>query len=258
VLSAVLFDPAKPKGAAAAVLEAWNSALIVHLQAAGPIRDVRATYDALLPFIGTPRPLAEDVRAGGREAQRTGQLWSEVRFDPAFPDAYRHSKNAQPLHIDGSYVASLPNAALMCCVQNAARGGETVFISGDDLVAALRDERPDLLEALTSTPMPHERSGDRRVRPVIRRQGDQWLLNWNYYCVSKECGPRVLELREAFFAYLRDSKRVREALLEVKLKPGDCVVWKDERVLHGRNAFLAQEIAERFLWKCALDVGVFP
>ena len=67
-----------------------------------------------------------------------------------------------------------------------------------------------------------------------------------------------MALREAFFGYLRDSKRVREALVEVKLKPGDCVVWKDERVLHGRNAFLAQEIAERFLWKCALDVGVFP
>lgn len=257
MLRAVVFDPANPPAAAAAVLEAWNGALIVHLKPAGPIRDVRATYDALLPLIGTPRPLGEDVRVGSRDAQRTGQLWSEVRFDPAFPDAYRHSKNAQPLHIDGSYVAALPNAALMCCVQNAARGGETVFISGDDLVAALRDERPDMLEALTSTPMPHERSGDRRVQPVIRRQGDEWLLNWNYYCVSKACEPKVLELREAFFAYLRDSKRVRKALLEVKLKPGDCLVWKDERVLHGRNAFLAQEIAERFLWKCALDVGVF-
>jgi len=90
VLSAVVLDPANPKAAAAAVLEAWNRALIVHLQPAGPIRDVRATYDALLPLIGTPRPLAEDVRAGGREAQRTGQLWSEVRFDPSFPDRTGH------------------------------------------------------------------------------------------------------------------------------------------------------------------------
>src|SRR5260370_30126174 len=52
----------------------------------------------------------------------------------------------------------------------------------------------------------------RSVRPVIRRQGDEWLLNWNYYCVSKECGPKVMALREAFFSFLRDSKRVREAL----------------------------------------------
>jgi alpha-ketoglutarate-dependent taurine dioxygenase len=50
---------------------------------------------------------------------------------------------------------------------------------------------------------------------------------------------------------------VRTAIHEVKLRPGDAVVWKDERVLHGRNAFRATEASERFLWKCAVDVGVF-
>jgi len=43
----------------------------------------------------------------------------------------------------------------------------------------------------------------------------------------------------------------------IKLAPGDAVVWKDERLLHGRNAFQADKMGERFLWKCAVDVGVF-
>jgi alpha-ketoglutarate-dependent taurine dioxygenase len=257
VLRTVVFDPTNPAASAAGILQAWKDALVVQIHAARPIPDVFATYDALLPQIGTPYSLGEDVRVGDRDRDCNGELWTEVRFDPAFPEAYRHSTSAQPLHTDGSYIPLHPNATLMCCVHNAARGGETIFISGDDCVAALRAERPDLLEGLKSTPMPHARSGDRRVCPVFRQQNGAWLLNWNYYCVAKDCEPKARELRETFFAYLGDSKRVRDALVEVKLRPGDAVVWKDERVLHGRHAFVAHEMSERFLWKASVDVGVF-
>ncbi len=203
-------------------------------------------YDTLLPRIGTPHYLAEDVRAGDRSVQRTGELWMEVRYDPAFPDAYRHSLNAQPLHTDGSYIPSFPNATLMCCVANAAQGGETVFLTAEALVESLRRERPELLAELESMVMPHARSGDRRELPVIRREGGELRLNWNYYCVAADCGPEVTALRERLFSYLRESPAVRAAIVPVKLAPGDAVVWKDERLLHGRNAFAATEIGERF------------
>src|SRR5438105_12629860 len=110
MLRAVAIDPADLAQSAARVLAAWREALVVHLLAPAGLGDVRGAYDALLPLIGTPHSLAEDVRAGGRELQRTGGTWMEVRFDPAFPDAYRHSPNAQPLHTDGSYIPSFPNA----------------------------------------------------------------------------------------------------------------------------------------------------
>ena len=256
MLRTLVFDPANPVASAAAIQDAWGSALIIHLRAAGPVPDVRASYGALLSRIGRPHFHGEAVQLGGRDAQRTGGIWSEVRFDPSFPDAYRHSTNAQPLHTDASYLSSAPKASLMCCVRNDVRGGETIFISSDDVVAALRDERPELLQALTSTPMPHARSGDRRVLPVIRRQDDAWLLNWNYYCVSNECELKTLALREAFFSFLRGSQRIRDALVEVRLGPGDAVLWDDQRLLHGRKSFVAQEISARYLWKCCLDVVV--
>src|SRR5262249_53270405 len=146
-------------------------------------------YDELLPHIGTPKYFAEDVRAGNRDVQRTNELWTEVRYDPTFTDAYRHSKNGQPLHTDGSYVPEYPNATLMCCVANADDGGETIFISNQALVDCLKRERPDLLQGLMNTEMPHARSGDRRVLPVIRLLDDGYWLNWNYYCVAKDCPP---------------------------------------------------------------------
>src|SRR3546814_11115164 len=76
----------------------------------------------------------EDEILGSRDQQRTGEIWMEVRYDPQHPDAYRHSANAQPLHTDGSYIPSFPNATLMACVANAGAGGETTFIDADDLV----------------------------------------------------------------------------------------------------------------------------
>jgi hypothetical protein len=35
------------------------------------------------------------------------------------------------------------------------------------------------------------------------------------------------------------------------------VLWKDDELLHGRNGFKATQTSERFIWKCAFDVGVY-
>jgi alpha-ketoglutarate-dependent taurine dioxygenase len=259
VLRTVPLDPADLAASARGIVEAWRDALIVSIRPTAPLAAdrVRDVYAELLPLVGTPHYLAEDARIQSREAQRTGELWFEVRYDPAIKDSYRNSANAQPLHTDGSYIAEFPNATLMCCVTNAAEGGETVFITAEDLVAALASEEPALLAALEETTVPHARSGDTRSYPVIRREDGELRLNWNYYCVAGDATAEVQALRERLFAYLRDSPAVRRAITPVKLAPGDAVVWKDERLLHGRNAFVASSVGERFLWKCAVDVGVF-
>jgi alpha-ketoglutarate-dependent taurine dioxygenase len=260
VLRRVPLDPTDLAGSARRIVEAWRDSLILSIRPTAPVapEHVRDVYADLLPRMGTPHYLAEDARIESREAQRTGELWFEVRYDPTIKDSYRNSSNAQPLHTDGSYIAAFPNATLMCCVTNAAEGGETVFITAEDLFAALSTEDPALLAALETTNVPHARSGDRRSYPVIRREAGELRLNWNYYCVAADAPPEVQALRERLFAYLRDSPGVRRAITPLKLGPGDAVVWKDERLLHGRNAFEATSVGERFLWKCAVDVGVFP
>ncbi len=254
----VVIDRDDLEGSCQEILNAWREALVVRMRAPWLQPDeVRDFYDSLLPRIGTPYALAEDARVGDRSAQRTGETWMEVRFDPTLQDAYRHSLNAQPLHTDGSYIATFPNATLMCCVQNAAHGGETTIIAGEKLLEVLRKENPELLKDLERVQMLHERSGDRREYPVVRYEKDGVHLNWNYYCVSKDATPEAQELRERFFQFLQTSPGLREEILPVKLETGDAVAWKDELCLHGRNAFEATKPSTRFLWKCAVDVGVF-
>ncbi|CAN6959971.1 TauD/TfdA-like domain-containing protein [Psychrobacter okhotskensis] len=255
----ISIDPHSPSQGCRDLLSAWNeeTTKVVVLDPISPVSDVREFYDSLFPQIGTVAPFAEDATIGDRSSQRTGEAWMEIRYDPKIKNAYRHSSEAQPLHTDGSYIPDFPNSSLLCCVTNAGEGGETVFINGSDVVKALEKEAPELLAYLTSNVMPHARSGDSRFDKVIHKEGNIWKVNWNYYCVDEKASQQAKEVVEGFHNFLKQSPIILESLLEVKLKPGQAILWKDNEVLHGRNSFSATMESERFIWKCAFDVGNF-
>jgi hypothetical protein len=78
-------------------------------------------------------------------------------------------------------------------------------------------------------------------------------LNWNYYCVDTAADQDVQDLRSEFFAFL-EAEPVSARVEPVRLSPGEAVIWKDDRVLHGRNGFSARQISERFFWKTAFEM----
>ena len=243
---------------ASEILEAWDRALVVHVQGLSHRSNLFDLYDQVCTLIGTPAEIAEDATAGDREHQRTHQRWMQVRFDPSIPDAYRHSSSAQPLHTDGSYIPGFPSATMMFCVSAARRGGETVFLPGSRLVAILERRAPDLLGRLRAEPVRHRRSGDERTETVIATgEHGEFLVNWNYYCVDPNSGRQTIELADEFFQFLGSDPDIATSLVPVGLQPGEAVIWKDRRLIHGRQAFQANDVSERFIWKCAVDVGVW-
>jgi len=239
---------------AQAVLGAWPSSRVVHLAGLRPTEDLREFYGRMFDLVGRAEPLAEDVSAGDRDHQRTGEIWMQVRYDPSIPDAYRHSANAQPLHTDGSYIPGFPNAGFLACKAMPAAGGATTFIDGRHVVEALETEAPALRARLEAMSIPHARSGDRRVEAFLRFDGDEPLLNWNYYCVDPNAGSEVQQLREELFTFLNNSPMIKERTQRVKLAPGEAVLWKDDRILHGRDSFDPEEPSDRFLWKAQVQV----
>lgn len=248
-----------PSIAFQALVEAWedDKNKVFVLRTDDKIDDMRKFLQANFKHIGKPVPLAEDVNQGDRDHQRSGELWFEVRYDPKHPDAYRHSANAQPLHTDGSYIPDFPNATLLSCVANAGQGGETIFVDSEDLLACLAEEDPELLEDIRKFGMPHTRSGDHRSEKIIDESGAKTLVNWNYYCVDPDVDAKGRDIADRFFNYHQTSPKLREKITAVKLTPGDAVTWKDREVLHGRNSFAATQESERFIWKCAIDIGNF-
>jgi len=252
--SITLPETATADDCARAVLEAWPDNLVVHLAGLKPDQDLREFYGAMFDKIGHAEPLAEDATVGDRNSQRTGEVWMQVRYDPAIPDAYRHSANPQPLHTDGSYIPGFPNAGFLACKAMPKSGGATTFIAGKDVVAALQSEAPDLYDRLLAVDIPHARSGDRRVAPFLRFEDGEPVLNWNYYCVDMEADAQVLGLRQELFDFLDSSPMIAERLQRVKLSPGEAVLWKDDRLLHGRDGFDPEIVSDRFLWKAQVQV----
>lgn len=252
----IKFEVSNFQGSIEKLKEAWSDPAnkVFVLKADQPIENVQKFYEGIFEFLGAPCPIAEDVNLGSRDTQRSGKIWFEVRYDPKHPDAYRHSANAQPLHTDGSYIPDFPTSTLLACVANAGEGGETTFIDSKMLLSIMQREKSNLLDFLLNNKVKHTRSGDTRFDEIIRIEGDDVFVNYNYYCVDKTNNKEIIDAIEEFQDYLLKSPTIKEATIDVKLTPGDSVFWRDNYCLHGRNSFVANQESERFIWKCAIDI----
>ncbi|MEM7274425.1 MAG: TauD/TfdA family dioxygenase [Actinomycetota bacterium] len=237
---------------ARAARSAIADAEVVHMRLDHKPDNARDFYDRFVELIGRPIDAAENYVDGAP----TGNRWSEIRYKTTVPDdlAFRHSKNAQPMHTDASYVSAPPQVMLFYCVNAAPSGGETVFISGRALVDELAANRPDLLDRLTTIDVTYEKAGDSRTRPIIEIvDGGRVDLNYNYFCAPADQDEAALRLNQDFLDYLQHE--LPDALVHpVGLQPGDAVAWWDDLVLHGRNAFEATRTDDRLIWKTGLHL----
>lgn len=241
-------------GDAAIARDALPGCEVLHMVLDRQPQDTRAYYDEVVELVGRPMEAGEDYVDG----QPTGSRWSEIRYNSSVPDdvAFRHSKNAQPLHTDASYVSSPPQVMWFYCENAAPSGGETIFVSGRELVDELGANQPALLTLLTAQEVTYEKAGDGRTRPIIEIARDQTVdLNFNYYCALGSQSREGLDLNEVFFHYLQE-ELPRELILDIGLRPGDAVAWWDHRVLHGRNAFEATRTGDRSIWKTGLHLDL--
>ena len=225
---------------------------VVHIRVETVPADLRGYYDALVEAVGTPVDIAEDHTKGGAP---TGERWSEIRYDTSIPDneAFRYSKNAQPFHTDESYVSTAAGVMLFYCVASAPTGGETIFVSGRALVEHIGSTDPDLLERLLTTNVRYQKAQDFKDRPIIKLGEDGSVdLNYNYFCVDQDQAPEAIELNQEFRSFLDDLPD--DMILPVGLGPGEAVTWRDDLVLHGRNAFTANATGDRWIWKTGLTL----
>jgi len=231
--------------------EAIRTHEVVRLSPAATPADLRSYYDALVEAIGTPVDIAEDFANGGAP---TGERWSEIRYRSDIPDmaAFRHSKNAQPLHTDESYVSTTAGVMLFYCEQAAPRGGETTFISGATLVEFMTNEEPELLHRLRTVSVRFQKADDFKNRPILQEGENGSLdLNFNFFCLGADPDPEAEKLNQDFHDFLQ-TRLPSELVLPVGLAPGEGVTWRDDLVLHGRNSFDAETTGDRTIWKTGL------
>jgi alpha-ketoglutarate-dependent taurine dioxygenase len=236
---------ASPKVVGAEVVSACRSARLVVVRTDAERGRHREFWDEALAANAERAAVDEDARTG----HATGGLWSDVSFDPDRQYTFRHSKSAQPLHTDGSYLVEPPPVVFMVCHQAAPQGGATLFVDGAKLLGTLSSEQPELLRRLETVPVTFSKGGSAIEAPIVSR-GEGLALRWNYYALSQNASAAVRQLGAGFRDYLQDPMRFDP--VAVRLEPGEAVFFHDSEVLHGRSSFTAQHSGERCLWKGAL------
>ena len=211
--------------------------------------DSQNFFNQFTDAIGFVYNIDEDILTG----KPTGKRWIDITYDPDRQDRYRSAAFAQPLHTDFSYINIRDNVQFFYCVSQAELGGSTVFIDTQQLVHLLElaDEH-GLKKRLMNFEVTFSKGGRERHSRILAKDGDDFRVNWNYYCVGQNNPKEILKLQEDFQEFL-ERRVVRSGLLtEVLLKKNDVVFFHDELVLHGRNSYFATHKGQRSLNKGTL------
>jgi gamma-butyrobetaine dioxygenase len=163
-------------------------------------------------------------------------------------------------HTDNPYREPVPGIQLLHCLQASSGGGDNLFIDGFAAAAIVRDEDPHAFATLSSTQLTFKYEDvDTLLRasgPIVsvNSAGDIRAIRWNDRSIQP---PAVapLDVAEVYramrvFAGILDRPELH---LELKLEPGDCIVFDNTRVLHARTAFEGGSGA-RHLQGCYADL----
>jgi len=198
-----------------------------------------------------------------------GQTWDVKSKKAAKNVAY--TKQYLGLHMDLLYMNEPPGFQLLHCLKNDASGGDALF---SDSYNALLKLRPAHIEALNELRINFKYDNDghqySRTAPFVERRRDHEPISRDNIRVINHSppfqGPLPIELysktdnelhtlMDALKAFTEATESA-ENLFEYRYEAGDCVIFNNRRVLHGRREF-DPESGERWLKGCYVDSDVF-
>ena len=171
-----------------------------------------------------------------------GRLF-DVRAEPAAANLAFTRLPIAP-HTDNPYRDPVPTIQLLHCLHAAAGGGDSTFTDGFRAAAVLRGRDPAAFTCLTTTPVTFAYSDAatvlRATGPMIgldpRGRIRQIRLNGRSLAPVRLPAARARVFYAAYRAFA-ELAADPEALVTTTLAPGDCVIFDNTRVLHGRTAF---------------------
>jgi gamma-butyrobetaine dioxygenase len=205
-----------------------------------------------------PGSVLKVVRSFGYVRETNYGTVFDVRVEP---DPNNLAFTAVPLsaHTDNPYRDPVPTIQLLHCLQDASAGGDSGLVDGFQAAAKLRAIDAEAFTTLTCTPLTFAFS-DRSTqlsacKPLIELNPRGQIREVRFS--NRHMQPLRLEPAAvvAFYAaYRRFAELIYEPAAQVtfKLRPGDCMIFDNTRVLHARTAFDAA--GPRHLQGCYADL----
>lgn len=208
----------------------------------------RLLQDGIAFLSGVPavdEGILEAMALLGRVAETNYGLVFDVRAVPQ-PENLAYTDLGLGLHTDNPYREPVPGFQALHTLVAAPDGGENLFADGFALAEHLRQTAPDVFAILTRTPVPFHylsKTADLYAeRPLIQLTCDGAVSAVHYN--NRSVAPLRLPAREcaAFYSAYRDFARLlREPRFQAvgALRQGDLVLFENQRILHGRKAFVS-------------------
>jgi gamma-butyrobetaine dioxygenase len=165
------------------------------------------------------------------------------------------------MHTDLPGEEMAPGVQFLHCRENTVEGGLSLFLDGAAVAAALREEDPDAFAMLASHDIPffyrHDGWDYRAHQRVIEldARGDVAGVTLSQHLQDDIDLPQDL-LDDYYPALCKFIRMMQEDrfLCRFRLNAGECIVFDNHRIVHGREAFSA-ESGTRHLRGCYTDRG---
>jgi gamma-butyrobetaine dioxygenase len=162
-------------------------------------------------------------------------------------------------HTGNPYRDPVPSVQLLHCLVTAAVGGDTGLVDGFMAARMLRAENPAAFAILSRTPVQfayQDATAElRATRPMIGTDplGRVREIRFSHrYLQPVRLPPREAVAFYTAYRALGEMVRRPELMLTFRLVPGDCLVFDNTRILHGRTGFTGKGL--RHLQGCYTDL----
>jgi len=192
-----------------------------------------------------------------------GRLFDvRVEFEGPAPGNLAYTSRAIRPHTDNPYRDPVPTVQLLHCLRAAGQGGDTGLVDGFAAAAALRGTDPASFATMTGTPASFgyidKETVLRACQPLIELspRGRVRGVRFNNRSMRPLRGSPA-EITAFYAAYRRWAELLAEPgrQLNLRLAPGDCLVFDNTRVLHARTAFsMSAGSPGRHLQGCYADL----
>ncbi|KAF4637525.1 hypothetical protein G7Y89_g564 [Cudoniella acicularis] len=190
-----------------------------------------------------------------------GRTWDVKSVPSAKNVAY--TSQYLGLHMDLLYMANPPGFQFLHCLKNTAEGGSSLF--ADAVHVLLRYLTPEQRTIMARVPIAYQyrNAGEHyyHLHPLIELKGGKIAyINYSPPFQARWAFPTThdpLQIHEALTLMKRFADRLQHprSLFEYRLQEGECVIFNNRRILHGRKQFDALG-GERWLKGTYVDTDV--
>ena len=214
------------------------------------VTDMAAADDSLPRLVNALGPITPSAEG----------LFFNVKVE-VNPTNLAFTAGALEMHTDLPGEEFAPGVQFLHCIENTVEGGRSLFLDGAAAAMALKAEDPDAFELLASHDIPffyrHDNWDYRAHQRVIETDPDGNVTGVTISQHLQDFMDLPQRLLDRYYpAFVRFIRLMQEDrfVLRCRAQAGTCVVFDNHRIVHGREAYVADS-GKRHLRGCYSDRG---